>query len=122
MLINRLKCKKASLLLLIVLSTNLDNNALAAFNKQQIVIHRGSSAIIGESLASTYKPKIRVKKKSYTISIARHLIVAQFAKQKRGSARNGKNSGWKVAILVVLFFLAALLVFAIAYGGASGGL
>ena len=121
MLFTRLNVKKGVLLVSIVFSTHLENTALASFNSKPLGINPSASFSVGASLPVTPKAKLKSKKRSLTIYIRRHLIAAQIAMYKRGSGRKGNSTFWKVTGLVLLFLLAAVIVFLLAYGGASGG-
>jgi hypothetical protein len=117
----RLNVKKGLLLVSIILSTHFENNALAALNNKPIAIKTSSSVIGGSSLPLTHKAKTRTKKRWLTLYITKHLIAAQMARYKKRSGWKTKNTAGKIIILVVLFLLAAILVFLVAYGGASAG-
>jgi Flp pilus assembly protein TadB len=116
-----LNVKKGLLLVSIILMTHIENNASAAFNNKQVVAKSSSSITAGAPLPLSHKPKIRTKKRWLTIYITRHVIAAQMARYKKGSAGKKKNTAGKIIILVVLFLLAAILVFLVAYGGGSAG-
>ncbi|HSB94752.1 MAG TPA: hypothetical protein VLC28_16625 [Flavitalea sp.] len=121
MVLKRLKIKKALPFLLVVLSINIQYAALAAFTNKATVEKSLSTIVLAAKVPEANTPKIKSKYRTVMLSVARHIIATQLNKYQNRSARHGKNTGGKIAILVVLFLLSAFLIFAIAYGGASGG-